>query len=83
MDGLYTFGLVMLAISVTILWWRVCFSFALALLVAWVISKIASVNIAWLSYALLLGGPVVGVIWHRRANPVGVYVVKNVDGGLL
>lgn len=67
MDGLYTFGLVMLALAVTICWWRVCLSFALALLVAWVISKVVSVNTAWLSYALLLGGLVGGVIWHRRS----------------
>jgi NADH:ubiquinone oxidoreductase subunit 3 (subunit A) len=67
MDSLYTFGMAMLAVGITFRWWSVVLCCALALLFAWAISKNISGNTAWLSYALLLGGLVGGLIWHWGA----------------
>lgn len=67
MDALHTFGLVMLALAVTLRWWRICVPVALALLLAWGISKVVSENTAWLSYALLLASLIGGGVWHLRS----------------
>lgn len=57
----------MLVIAVGLRWWRICIPFAVALLVAWVISKLTAENTAWLSYALLIAGLVVGGGWQIKS----------------
>jgi hypothetical protein len=68
MDGLHTFALIMLALSLATSFWRVVMPLASALLVGWIVSKLTLLNTAWFSYGLMLIGLVLGVAWHVKSR---------------
>lgn len=68
MDSLTTIGWVLLAVSVTLRWWRIVVPLATATLVSWLIDMHTPIHSVWLSYALVVASLGAGVGWQLSSR---------------
>ena len=68
METVTTIGLVLLAMSLTLRWWRIVVPVAAAIFISWLIDTYTPVHSVWVTYSLMLAALVFGVFWQRKSR---------------
>ena len=58
----------LLLLLFTLFFWRVSVAVAVAMFTAWLVSKATTANTAYLSYAMLGGSLILGIIWEVKVR---------------
>ena len=68
METLMTIGLVLLAVSLTLRWWRIVVPVAAVTSISWLIDMYTPIHSVWLTYFLMLVALVFGILWQRKSR---------------